>query len=96
MRLSRDEIDLRLRECPGWTLEGEAVSRTIALPSFADAIAFVTRLALEAEAADHHPDLHINYRRVTVRWSTHSAGGVTEKDFAGVKQTDTLVARFIA
>jgi 4a-hydroxytetrahydrobiopterin dehydratase len=56
MRLSRDEIDLRLRECPGWTLEGDVVSRMISLRSFADAIAFVTRLAFEAEAADHHPE----------------------------------------
>ena len=56
-----------------------------------DAIAFVTRLAFDAEAADHHPDILINYKRVTLTFSTHSAGGLTEKDFAGARKVDALV-----
>jgi 4a-hydroxytetrahydrobiopterin dehydratase len=94
MKLTRQDIDARLRQCPAWSLEADALVRTLAFPSFADAIAFVTRLAFEAEAADHHPDLHVNYKKVTVRWSTHSDGGVTDKDFSGVKQTDTVAGRF--
>jgi len=94
MKLTRQDIDARLGAHPGWALDADALVKTLAFPTFADAIAFVTRLAFEAEAADHHPDLHVDYRKVTVRWSTHSKGGVTEKDFAGVKQTDDVARRF--
>jgi 4a-hydroxytetrahydrobiopterin dehydratase len=52
-------------------------------------------MAFEAEAADHHPDLHISFKRVTVSWSTHSDGGVTEKDFAGARTTNEIAARFV-
>jgi len=92
--LSREDIDRRLSDMPGWSAADNALTRQYTLPSFADAIAFVTRLAFEAEAADHHPDLTVSYRRVTVRWSTHSEGGVTEKDFAGAGQSDTIAAAF--
>ena len=80
MKLTRKDINARLRDCPGWALKSNALVRTLAFPSFADAIAFVTRLAFEAEAADHHPDLNVNYKKVTVRWTTHSEGGITERD----------------
>jgi 4a-hydroxytetrahydrobiopterin dehydratase len=90
MKLSKTDIEARLAGAPGWRLEGDALLRQFTFPSFPDAIAFTTRLAFEAEAADHHPDLAVNYRRVTVRWSTHSEGGVTEKDFAGVSQSDKI------
>jgi len=67
----------------GWTVEGAAIRRQFTLASFPDAIAFVTRLAFDAEAADHHPDITVNYKRVTLGYVTHSAKGLTEKDFAG-------------
>jgi len=54
--------------------------RELEFASFAAAISFVTRLAELAEREDHHPDIDIRYRRVTVRWSTHSAGGITDRD----------------
>lgn len=76
----------------GWSLQGDALVRKFTFASFPDAIAFVTRLGFEAEAHDHHPDLHIDYKRVTVSWSTHSDGGVTEKDFAGARQSDMIAA----
>jgi 4a-hydroxytetrahydrobiopterin dehydratase len=88
MKLQPHEIESRLRELPGWSLDGDAIRKQFTFASFPDAIAFVTRLAFDAEAADHHPDLSINYRRVMVRWSTHSEGGVTEKDVAGARQAE--------
>jgi 4a-hydroxytetrahydrobiopterin dehydratase len=94
MRLTDQDITRRLTTMPGWHLEGNALKRKFELTSFADAIAFVTRLAFEAEAADHHPDLNINYKRVNVSWSTHSEGGVTEKDFAGAAQSDKIARAF--
>lgn len=88
MKLSHQKIRARLARLPGWSFLGDALVRQYTFPSFPDAIAFVTRLAFDAQAADHHPDLLISYKRVTVTWSTHSAGGVTEKDFAGARQSD--------
>jgi len=90
-RLSRPEIDARLKSLEGWTLEGEAIRKQYTFPSFPDAIAFVNRFAPKAEAADHHPDILINYRRVTLTYSTHSEGGLTEKDFDGASMADRLV-----
>ena len=51
------------------------------LPTFPDAITFVGRVAELAEAADHHPDIDIRYRKVRIALSTHDAGGITQKDF---------------
>ena len=94
MKLSQQDIQGRLAGLRGWSLKGDAVTREFTLASFPDAIAFVTRLAFDAEAADHHPDLHVNYKRVTVSWSTHDEGGVTEKDFAGVAQSEKVAKTF--
>ena len=93
MKLSDEQVAKRIAECPGWKVENNALVKTYTLKSFPDAIAFVTRLAFDAEAADHHPDLRVNYKKVTVTWSTHSEGGVTDKDFAGVKQSEMIAAR---
>jgi 4a-hydroxytetrahydrobiopterin dehydratase len=95
-KLSDKEIHDKLAAQPGWKKEGDALVRQFTFPSFPDAIAFTTRLAFDAEAADHHPDVTISYKRVTVRWSTHSEGGVTEKDLAGVAQTDKIAGHFIS
>jgi 4a-hydroxytetrahydrobiopterin dehydratase len=95
-KLSDQDIQTGLSSRPGWRRDGDAIVREFTFGSFPDAIAFTTRLAFEAEAADHHPDLGINYKRVTVRWSTHDAGGVTEKDLAGAKQADTVAERFLS
>ena len=93
MKIPRGEIEGRLQTIPGWSVEGDALVRKFSFASFPDAIAFVTRLAFDAEAQDHHPDLAVNYRRVTVTWTTHSDGGITEKDFAGAAQADSLARR---
>jgi len=86
--LTPEALRTALDGLPGWTTSGEAIVRTYQFASFPDAIAFATRLAFDAEAADHHPDLLISYRKVTVTWSTHSEGGVTEKDLAGARASD--------
>jgi 4a-hydroxytetrahydrobiopterin dehydratase len=87
-RLSDPDIESALAKLPGWRREGNALVRQYTFAGFPDAIAFVTRLAFDAEAADHHPDLHVSYKRVTVSWSTHSEGGVTEKDVEGARRSD--------
>ena len=57
-----------------------ALERTFELPSFVDALAFVNRVGELAEAENHHPDIRIDYRKVTLRWWTHTAGGITDRD----------------
>lgn len=94
MKVSDKEVAAELVALPGWEQKGEAIVKTYSLRSFPEAIAFVTRLAFDAEAADHHPDIQISYRKVTVSWSTHSAGGLTPKDFAGAKQSDMIATQF--
>jgi 4a-hydroxytetrahydrobiopterin dehydratase len=89
-KLSRDEIERRLKTVQGWTLAGDALTKQFTFKGFPDAVAFVDRLVPEAEAADHHPDILINYKRVTLTWSTHSEGGLTEKDFAGAQMADRV------
>jgi len=64
----------------GWSEQDAALVREFEFETFPAAVAFVDRLAGLAESKNHHPDIDIRYRRVTVRWSTHSAGGVTDRD----------------
>ncbi len=91
MKLSQAEIAERLTTLNnGWTREGDAIRKQYTFKDFVEAIAFVNRLAPEAEKADHHPDILINYKRVTLTYSTHSEGGLTEKDFAGAATADRL------
>lgn len=95
MKLDRAVVDARLADLPGWTRHDDAISRLFVCPTFPDAIAFATRLAFEAEARDHHPDLLICYRRVTVTWTTHDAGGITERDLTGARDTDRIASRVL-
>ncbi len=88
--LSRSDVERRLAALSEWTLDGDAIRKQYTFASFPDAIAFVNRLAAEAEAADHHPDILVNYRRVTLTYSTHSEGGLTEKDFVGAAAADRV------
>ena len=92
-KLTGDQAKTRLQSVPGWALEGDAIRRKFTFAGFGEAVAFVVRLGFEAEAADHHPDILVNYKRVTLTYSTHSAGGLTDKDFAGaVKATELAQA----
>ena len=84
------EAARRLQILPGWALDGDAIRRKVTFDGFPIAIAFVTRLGFDAEAADHHPDILINYKRVTLTYTTHSEGGLTDKDFAGATRANEL------
>jgi 4a-hydroxytetrahydrobiopterin dehydratase len=75
----------------GWIDSQGALERTFELPSFPEAIAFVNRVAAAAEEANHHPDVTISYRKVTLRWTTHSAGGITDRDYELATRTNELV-----
>ena len=90
-RLTDEQIAEQLGTLDGWAREGNAIRKQYTLGGFPDAVAFVTRLGFDAEAADHHPDITINFKRVTLVFSTHSEGGLTQKDFDGARKVDALV-----
>ena len=88
--INRADAERRVKELNGWALEGDAIRKQFVLRDFPAAVAFVNRLVPGAEAADHHPDILINYKRVTLTYSTHSEGGLTDKDFAGARMADDV------
>ena len=79
-RLSDIAIQRALGALTGWSRKGDTITKTYTRPTFLDGIAFVQRIAMEAEALDHHPDLDIRYTKIVVSLSTHSAGGITALD----------------
>ena len=83
MALSTDEErSTFLTEHPDWEISGETLERTFTLTDFVEAVGFVTRVAIIAEKANHHPDIDIRWNRVSIALSTHDEGGMTEKDTA--------------
>jgi 4a-hydroxytetrahydrobiopterin dehydratase len=88
--LSDDEIGTRL-EGSAWRREGDEIVRDYKLEDFAEAMAFVNRVADAAEAANHHPDILVHgWNRVTLRVTNHSQGGLTDADFALARTIDDL------
>ena len=90
-RLSDIEIQRALGARPGWTRRSNALTRTFEVPAFAAGIAFVNRVAVIADKMDHHPDIDIRYTKITFSLSTHSAGGITSRDFALAEAIDDVV-----
>jgi 4a-hydroxytetrahydrobiopterin dehydratase len=89
-RLSANDIDGRLARLRGWIRAGNEIRKQIECASFPAAIAFVTHVGFLAEAAGHHPDIDIRWRKVTLALTTHDAGGLTDKDFDLATQIDAL------
>ena len=89
--LSADEVVARLADIPHWSGDTSGITRTAALPTFPAAIAVVDRVAEVAEQMDHHPDIDIRWRNLTFACATHSAGGVTDKDFELARKIDGIV-----
>ena len=90
--LSEDEIDQKLSRLPEWQREREWLTRTVRLPTFRAAIGLVDRVADAAEAADHHPDIEIVWRRVTFRLTTKASGGLTFRDMDMAAEIERLIA----
>lgn len=89
--LTDDQIAQRLDERAGWWRDGDTIVREYKLPDFAAAMAFVNRVAELAEQVNHHPDLLVHgWNRVRLTTTTHSAGGLTDADFALAARIDDL------
>jgi 4a-hydroxytetrahydrobiopterin dehydratase len=90
--LPEKQVEQQLSKLHDWALEGRAIRKQFTFKDFPAAVAFVNRLVPDAQAADHHPDIIINYKRVTLIYSTHSEGGLTQKDFDGAAMADRKAA----
>ncbi len=89
--LSSTEIETALAALPGWKLERDALAKTFKFSTFREAFGFMTRVAFEAEAMDHHPDWTNVYNRVAIRLNTHDAGEkVTAKDVELAKRIEKI------
>jgi 4a-hydroxytetrahydrobiopterin dehydratase len=87
-RLSDIAIQRELGNLQGWSRRGDVITKTFQFRNFMAGINFVTAVAKAADAADHHPDVDIRYTKVTCTLSTHSAGGITQKDLDLAKQIE--------
>ena len=89
-KMSSDQITAALERLPGWSRAGNTLTKTFTFETFPESISFVDRVAPVAEELSHHPDITINYSRVTMTLSTHDEGGVTQKDVALASRIDAL------
>ena len=86
--LSDDEARERLKTVPGWELQGGTIRRTYFFPDFKAGMAFANRVADLANAQDHHPDMLVQYRAVTLTLTSHDSGGLTARDFRLAQSID--------
>lgn len=90
--IKMSEVQERLKELPGWSLEGRSIQKTFQTADFVSAVELLNRIVPLAEELEHHPDVTIkNYNRVTISLTTHDAGGITEMDFALARRIEELI-----
>ena len=87
-KLTDAQIGQELASLPGWECRDNSLCKQFRFKEFMDGIHFIGQVAQMAEAADHHPDIQVNYTRVTFSCSTHSEGGITEKDTRLARQIE--------
>lgn len=92
--LSSDEVSRRVAQLVGWEVaeDGTEIEKSYDFPDFKSALAFVNRVGEVAEAQNHHPEIDLGWGKVEIELSTHSAGGLTEKDFNLASKIDALEA----
>lgn len=89
-KLADDEITAALTRLPGWSRAGDTLVKVFTFQTFPQSVSFVDRVAPVAEELAHHPDITINYNRVTMTLSTHDEGGITKKDVALAQRIEAL------
>jgi 4a-hydroxytetrahydrobiopterin dehydratase len=91
--LTAKDINLRLKAVPDWSKRAKTICRTFKFDGFMTSIAFVRRIAKQAQKNNHHPDIDIRFDQVTLTLTTHDEGGITEKDFSLARQCDEVYSR---
>jgi 4a-hydroxytetrahydrobiopterin dehydratase len=92
-KLSDQEVQTRLAKLPSWALAAGKLRRELKFADFVEAFGFMTRVAIEAEKADHHPEWNNVYNRVIIELTTHDCDGLSERDFALATKIDALHAK---
>ena len=87
------DVDAQLASLPGWQRDDGAIVRVFQFADYYETIAFVNALAWIVHSEDHHPDLAVGYDRCTVRFSTHSVGGISDNDFICAAKADAIYAQ---
>jgi 4a-hydroxytetrahydrobiopterin dehydratase len=89
--LPPDQIESKLRSLPGWQLVGKEIAKTYSFKNYYETMAFVNATAFISHHTDHHPELEVGYNKCKVRYSTHSAGGLTQNDFDCAAKVENLI-----
>ena len=90
VKLMDEEIQAHLKNLPHWEIDNRMLQRRFTLPSFPATLFFACAVAHVAEVGQNHPDMNISYNKIAVRFVTHSAGGITAKDFEMAQKVDEL------
>ena len=90
MRIGTRRVDQEMAKLENWSRRGSIISRRFVFDDFARALRFVNKVGRLAEAANHHPDVTINYNKVRLALTTHDEGGLTMKDFKLARKIDKL------
>ncbi|MEA2715407.1 MAG: 4a-hydroxytetrahydrobiopterin dehydratase [Candidatus Parcubacteria bacterium] len=90
VKLDEQAVAKNLKGLPDWERHDEVMKRLFEFEDFERALAFVNKVAEVAKKLDHHPDIDIRYNKVTLTLTTHSAGGLTEKDFLMAREINAL------
>jgi 4a-hydroxytetrahydrobiopterin dehydratase len=91
--LTAKQVSLQLRAVPRWSKRAQTIIRTLKFEGFLKGINFVNRIARKAQELNHHPDIDIRFDKVTLKLTTHDAGGITEKDFSLARECDEVFAK---
>jgi len=91
LKLSQKSVRAKVAKLPNWALGGKVIARSLRFDDFAGAMRFVNRVAKLAEAANHHPDITINYNKVRLALTTHDEGRLTDKDFKLARRINKLM-----
>lgn len=89
---TEEKIHSELKNLEDWKYKTNAIEKKFTLANFKETLAFMVRIGFEAEAANHHPEWTNIYNKLSIRLSTHDAGGITEKDFALAKKIDQIAS----
>jgi len=90
--LTAADVTEKLKALDGWAQTGQTIRKEFTFQDFPEAVLFVSALVPGAEDTDHHPDIEIHYKRVILSYSTHDAGGLTQKDFDGAAMADAVAS----
>ena len=94
-KLDSNEIELGLSEISNWTLDKDRIKKTFKFKNFGDAFAFMTRMAIEIERMNHHPEWFNVYNKINVELTTHDVGGISNFDFKLAKIMDDFEKIFL-